>query len=134
MSCTTSQRSERVFDPLILLWIALAIVLIILIINPMFRLLQLSMQDTDSGAFTLLNYIQAYSRPRYITAFTNSLWLGLSVTCICLVLAVPIAWAVSRTDMPFKGLIRILVLGAFVTPPYLGAIAWICWPAQTPAG
>jgi iron(III) transport system permease protein len=44
---------------------------------------------------------------------------------ICLLLAVPIAWAVSRTNMPFKGTIRILVLGAFVTPPYLGAIGWI---------
>src|ERR1700688_4635795 len=27
--------------------------------------------------------------------------------------------------MPCKGLIRLLVLGAFVTPPYLGSIAWI---------
>ena len=38
----------------------------------------------------------------------------------------PLAWAVSRTDMPGKGFDpRMLVLGAFVTPPYLGAIAWI---------
>jgi iron(III) transport system permease protein len=125
MSSTTSQRSARLFDPLILLWIGLAAILIVLIVNPLFRLLQLSTSDTDTGAFTLWNYVEAYSRPRYVTALTNSLWLGLSVTAICLVLAVPIAWAVSRTDMPFKGLIRILVLGAFVTPPYLGAIAWI---------
>jgi iron(III) transport system permease protein len=125
MSITASQRPGRVFDPLILVWIGLAIVLVVMVINPMFRLLQLSMQDTDTGVFTLMNYVQAYSRSRYITAFTNSLWLGVSVTAICLVLAVPVAWAVSRTDMPFKGVIRILVLGAFVTPPYLGAIAWI---------
>ena len=35
------------------------------------------------------------------------------------------AWAVSRTDMPGKGLVRLLVVGAFITPPYLGAIGWI---------
>jgi iron(III) transport system permease protein len=40
-------------------------------------------------------------------------------------MAVPMAWAVSRTDMPGKGLIRALTLGAFITPPYLGALAWI---------
>ena len=44
---------------------------------------------------------------------------------LCLIFAVPIAWAVSRTDMPCKGAIRLLILGAFVTPPYLGAIGWI---------
>ena len=50
--------------------------------------------------------------------------LGVVVTVLCLVAAVPIAWAVSRTDMPGKGIVRLLVLGRFVTPPYLGAIAW----------
>ena len=35
------------------------------------------------------------------------------------------AWAVSRTDMPGKMAIRLLTLGTFITPPYLGALAWI---------
>ena len=46
-------------------------------------------------------------------------------TLLSTVLAVPIAWSVSRTDMPAKGLVRALILGAFITPPYLGAIGWI---------
>ena len=37
----------------------------------------------------------------------------------------PLAWAVSRTDMPAKGFIRLMVFGAFIIPPYLGAIGWI---------
>ena len=103
----------------------LAAALIFLVVNPLFRLVQLSLQDTDTGAFTLLNYVSAYSRPRYLVAMWNSLRLGFWVTVLCLIFAVPIAWAVSRTDMPCKGAIRLLVLGAFVTPPYLGSIAWI---------
>ncbi len=47
------------------------------------------------------------------------------VTVLSAVMAVPIAWGVSRTDMPAKSLIRALILGAFITPPYLGAIGWI---------
>jgi iron(III) transport system permease protein len=35
------------------------------------------------------------------------------------------AWALSRTDMPFKGLIWISILGTFIIPPYLGAVGWI---------
>jgi iron(III) transport system permease protein len=115
----------RSFDPLLILWLVLAAALILLVINPLFRLVQTSLQDADTGDFTLLNYVAAFSRPRYILAMWNSLRLGASVTVLCLIFAVPIAWAVSRTDMPCKGLVRMLVLGAFITPPYLGAIGWI---------
>jgi iron(III) transport system permease protein len=115
----------RAFEPSLLLWIVLAAVLIFLVINPLFRLVQISLQDTDTGAFTLHNYVAAYGRPRYLVAMWNSLQLGFWVTVLCLLFAVPIAWAVSRTDMPFKGTIRILVLASFVTPPYLGSIGWI---------
>ena len=116
---------RRAFDLTLLLWIVLAAVLIFLVVNPLFRLIQLSLQDGDTGEFTLLNYVTAYSRPRYLIATWNSLQLGFWVTVLCLIFAVPIAWAVSRTDMPGKGAIRLLVLGAFVTPPYLGSIGWI---------
>ncbi len=115
----------RAFDPLIFLWILLAAILVFLVVNPLFQLVNTSLQEVDTGNFTLMNYVTAYSRPRYLTAMWNSVRLGFTVTAICLAFAVPMAWAVSRTDMPCKGLIRLLVLGAFITPPYLGAIGWI---------
>ncbi len=115
----------RRFDPLILLWVALALILGFLVINPLLRLVMTSLEAADTGAFTFANYVAAYGRPRYVQALWNSLRLGLSVTVLCLVFALPMAWAVSRTDMPGKGAIRLLVLGAFITPPYLGAIGWI---------
>src|SRR5690606_37011821 len=66
-----------------------------------------------------------YGRHRYVVALWNSVVLGAAVSMLCLLLAVPLAWGVSRTDMPGKGLVRLLVLGTFITPPYLGAIGWI---------
>ena len=33
-------------------------------------------------------------------------------------------WLVARTDLPLTGTIRALVTASFVTPPFLGAIAW----------
>src|SRR5665213_2604406 len=38
--------------------------------------------------------------------------------------AAPMGWLVARTDLPFSGVIRALVTASFVTPPFLGAIAW----------
>src|SRR6202012_1712196 len=50
---------------------------------------------------------------------------GAGVAVLACLFGVPLAWAISRTDMPAKGLVRLMVFGAFITPPYLGAIGWI---------
>ncbi len=121
----SARRRLRHFDPALLLFLAAALVLVALVANPLIRLIWTSFQDAQTGAFTLANYAAAYGRARYLGALWNSLLLGAGVSALSLVLAVPLAWAVSRTDMPGKGLVRLLVLSAFITPPYLGAVGWI---------
>ena len=113
------------FEPATLLWLAAVIALGALVVVPLVRLLISSFQSTDTGAFTLDNYAIAWGHPREVIALGNSLLYALEVTLLSTVLAVPIAWSVSRTTMPAKGLVRALIIGAFITPPYLGAIGWI---------
>ncbi|MGH7043087.1 MAG: ABC transporter permease [Acetobacteraceae bacterium] len=109
-----------------LIWLVVAAVMVILIVDPLVRLVGISFHEAGpGGAWTLANYGAAFNKVRYIVGFRNSLLLGLSVACVCVVLGVPLAWAVSRTDMPCKGLVRTLVLATFVTPPFLGAMSWI---------
>jgi iron(III) transport system permease protein len=115
----------RHLDPSLLVWVALAAVLVFLVVNPLLRLVVTSFTAPGTGGFTLANYLAAYGRQRYLVALWNSLELGFAVSLLCLVLAVPIAWGVARTNMPAKGTVRLLVLGAFITPPYLGAVAWM---------
>ena len=105
-------------------WLLAIAVLVFLVVNPLLRLLIVSFQQPD-GAFTLMNYVAAYSRSRYVDALFNSLILGVSAASLCLAFGVPLAWAVSRTDMPAKGLVWISILGTFIIPPYLGAVGWI---------
>ena len=113
------------FEPAVLIWLAAVAALAFLVVAPLARLLVSSFQSTDTGAFTVANYAIAWGHARNLIAVGNSLRYALEVTVLSAVFAVPIAWGVSRTDMPAKGLIRALILGAFVTPPYLGAIGWI---------
>lgn len=103
----------------------LVAVLLVLVINPLARLLWTSFQHPDTGAFTLENYVAAYSRWRYIEAVINSLVVGLATALVCVAFGVPMAWAISRTDMPAKGLVWAAILGTFIMPNYLGAVAWI---------
>ena len=114
----------RHLDRSIVLWVFLAAVLLALVVNPLVRLLLVSFQD-GAGGFTLGNYVTAYGRWRYLEALGNSLVLGLSVAAVCTVFGVPMAWAVSRTDMPGKTLVWVAILGTFIVPSYLSAVAWI---------
>jgi iron(III) transport system permease protein len=121
-----SLRSRlRNIQPVTLVWVLLIGVLLFLVAFPLLTLLVVSFEDQRTGAFTLQNYLTAYGRERYLNALVNSLLLGLSSAALAVVMAVPMAWAVSRTDMPFKGLTWAVVLGAFILPPYLSAIGWI---------
>jgi iron(III) transport system permease protein len=101
-----------------------AVFLIVLVAYPMFLLFKFSML-TKTGEFTLGNYIEAFDRPGLFRALKNSLTLGIFVPIGCMALGLPMAWAVSRTNMPFKLLIRALSGIAFVIPSFIGSIAWI---------
>jgi iron(III) transport system permease protein len=113
----------RHLDRSLFLWLLVAGALLVLVVNPLARLVWVSLQGPHG--LTLANYATAFSRWRYIEALINSLILGLSVGALCTLFGVPMAWAVSRTDMPGKTLVWIAVLGTFIVPNYLSAVAWI---------
>ncbi len=108
-----------------LVWGVALLALLFLVGSPIASLIASSFRSTDTGAFTFENYGIAYSNARDLQALGNSLLYAVEVTILSALFAVPIAWGVSRTDMPGKGFIQVRTLGAFITPPYLGAIAWI---------
>ncbi len=112
-------------EPFTYVWAAALLALLFLVASPVGSLIVSSLRSTDTGALTLENYAIAYGDWHDIQALGNSLLYALETTVLSALFAVPIAWGVSRTDMPGKRLVQVLILGAFITPPYLGAIAWI---------
>jgi iron(III) transport system permease protein len=115
----------RTLDSSLILWVAVAAILVLIVANPLLRLVATSFQDADGAGFTFANYLAAYGHPRYLTALWHSVALGFAVSALCIVFAVPMAWAVARTDMPGKQWVRVLVLGTFTMPSYLGSITWV---------
>jgi iron(III) transport system permease protein len=115
----------RRLDTGMLVWLILIGLLVFMVLNPIVRLIVSSLQQPDTGRFTFENYRAAYGSIRHLQSLLNSLELGVGVALLACCFAVPLAWAISRTDMPGKPFIRLMVFAAFVTPPYLGAIGWI---------
>ena len=61
----------------------------------------------------------------YVSALRNSLILGAWTGLFSLVIGVPLAWAVSRTDVPGKALIQVTASLSYLSPPFLTAIAFV---------
>ena len=103
--------------------IAFAALLCVLVILPVSWLVIYSVTDR-TGAFTLGNFRQLFTDPVFIDPLITTLTLAVSSGVICCAVAAPMGWLVARTDMPLGKAIRSLVMASFVTPPFLGAIAW----------
>jgi iron(III) transport system permease protein len=111
-------------DPAIWLFAALIALLVLLVANPILRLVWDSFHTVD-GQWSLQSYVVALGRSRHVQALLMSMALGAAVTVLALALGVPLALAVSRTNMPGRGFAHLSVLAAFVMPNFLGSIAWI---------
>ncbi len=106
--------------PVLIGFIALLCVLIIL---PMGWLVYYSLVDQD-GAFTFANFRQLVDDPVFLEPMMTTVIIAVCSSIACCVVAAPMGWLVARTDMPMTKLIRALVTASFVTPPFLGAVAW----------
>ncbi|HEY1436905.1 MAG TPA: iron ABC transporter permease [Casimicrobiaceae bacterium] len=104
--------------------IALVLLLAALVLLPMFRLLMTSLTG-DAGQLTLEHYRQLFADPAFLKPLLTTLWTSAAVGVLCVLAAAPMSWLVSRTDLPGKRLLRTLILASFVTPPFLGAFAWV---------
>jgi iron(III) transport system permease protein len=111
------------FDFTLPVLIGFAAILCVLVILPMGWLVYYSLID-KSGAFTLDNFHQLISDPDLLDPLITTFIIAVSSSTICCVIAAPMGWLVARTDLPLTGTIRALVTASFVTPPFLGAIAW----------
>jgi iron(III) transport system permease protein len=104
-------------------WVLAALALAVLMLLPLGWIAYVS--ATANGAPTLRYYRKVFTDPQLARALWNTVvlagWAGLA----SLVVGAPLAWLVARTDMPGARLIRGLILASFVTPPFLGAFAWV---------
>src|SRR5712692_3540306 len=100
-----------------------ALALVVLVVLPLAFLVWGSV--TADGRFTLGYFGEALGSRLYVQALRNSLVLGLWTAALSVVVGLPLAWAVSRTNVPAKPFVHLTAVVSYVTPPYLTAIAFV---------
>jgi iron(III) transport system permease protein len=105
-------------------WIAAALLLLLLMLLPLGWLAWVSI-STERGGATFAHYVAVFTEPALQRALANTLVIAAWVGVLAIAIGAPLAWLTARTDLPGRSIVRGLVLASFVTPPFLGAFAWV---------
>jgi iron(III) transport system permease protein len=77
------------------------------------------------AAYGLSNWVKGLDDPRLIESIWNTVRLGVTRTCIALLIALVIAWLIARTDMPWGRQLEFIFWLAFFVPPLPLTLGWI---------
>ncbi|MCD6355687.1 MAG: iron ABC transporter permease [Anaerolineaceae bacterium] len=118
-------KSKSRFD----LWTPLALGLLglyaIFLIFPLINLFGQAIIDEKTGQFTLSNFIKFFSTPYYFNTLLNSFKVTFAVTISTLILATPLAYIFTRFEIRGKETLRVLIIIASMSAPFVGAYSWI---------
>jgi iron(III) transport system permease protein len=104
-----------------------AIALAVFLLAPMAMILARSVEDRAGDFVGLANFESYFRTPALLKSIWNSVWVSALVTAITIPLAFTFAYALTRSCMPFKTLLRNLALVPILAPSLLAAISFIFW-------
>ena len=108
------------------LMLALAfVVVVVLLIWPLSSIFVASMLDNATREPTLANYARVLGEPFFRTALGNSLIVGVGGMLGAMLLGLPLAVLTTRYVLVGRDVISTLAVLALVSPPFIGAYAWI---------
>lgn len=112
------------FDPSLILLGVAGLFLAFLVLLPLGWLGAFSLSD-ENGVPGFANFGELADPSLFLEPFLTTLGIALGVATMACVIAMPLAWLVARTDVPFRRTLRFLVMTSFITPPFIGAVAWV---------
>ncbi|MBI4321177.1 MAG: iron ABC transporter permease [Chloroflexi bacterium] len=111
-----------------LLVIALLIIVAFQVLYPMGMIFYGSVRDTPpgyAGNFSLAGYVEVFTNRETYELLLTTFWLAVVRTVLTVVGAVFLAWAVSRTNVPFRRHLEWLIVLIFFLPLLPRILAWI---------
>jgi len=110
-------KAERV-----IFWI-LFICISILVVYPLGNLL-LGSFSARTGGLTLEHWSTAFETRLLWVSIRNTLLTSMAATCLAVFIGISLVIIITRTDAPFRNLLKLITLVPFITPPMVGGVAW----------
>lgn len=100
------------------------ILLIAFLLYPLFNILKSSFIGAGNN-FSLENYSFFFRKKYYYKALINSMVVCTLATIFSTIIGVPMAYIVTRYNIPAKGIFYVLIIMSLLAPPFIGAYSWI---------
>ncbi len=105
--------------------VGVAVILLFTHVYPLLMLMQRAL--SGEGGISLEHIRWLLETPRVHLALRHSLWVSAAATVIALIGGLVLAVITTQTDLPGRGILRVLFLSPLVIPPQVLALAWIQW-------
>jgi len=106
-----------------------ALLFFVLLVLPLLNLVLASFRPSSAwgpgGTSFIGTYVEFFSYRYYYSTLINSFLVSTLATLFALLIGFPLAYLVNRIEFPGKFLVRVAVVLTFVSPPFIGAYAWI---------
>lgn len=111
------------------IWTAISIFLLIIfalfIIFPLVLVLCKSVVDPHSGSFTLDYLTKFFTKKFYWITLVNSLKVTTCATILAAAIGLPLAYLMRSIKITGSSWLNILIVISYLSPPFIGAYAWI---------
>jgi iron(III) transport system permease protein len=96
----------------------------IFVLFPLFKVLVLSF-TTNEGAFSLSTFWDIVSKASFRKTFMNSMKLGAITATLASIIGYIFAYAITRTNIPFKSFFKMIATLPIISPPFVLSLSMI---------
>jgi len=105
--------------------LALFLFLLLFLAIPVAKVVFVAFQDADSGAFSLINFVDFFNTSLFQESFFNSFYVAAMSVLVATVIALPLAYFTTRFNFGGAVLIQTLGIVPLIMPPFVGAVAML---------
>ena len=105
--------------------VAVIVSMCLFIVYPFYNIITKSIFSDKVEGVTLYNFIRFFSKPYYYEPLIRSIVVCTTTVLTSTLIGVPIAYVLTRYNVPCKKLVHILIIMSLMSPPFIGAYSWI---------
>lgn len=108
-------------------WITLATIIFygLFLLYPLTHLTKMAFYSPETQSFSFNHFIKFFSKSYYFSTLANSFKVSIAATITSLIVGTPLAYFFSAYKIKGKKTLRILIIIASMSAPFVGAYSWV---------
>ena len=111
------------------IWMAFTLVIlcffVLFVVYPLFLIMYQSVIDPVNHQLTLEYFTKFFGRKFYWSTLVNSFSVTICSTLLAAIIGLPMAYLLRSYKIPASKYVNILIVISYLSPPFIGAYAWI---------